>query len=217
MKFKDAAHRWNERFSANEALFGEQPNAWLAAHADKIAPDARVVCIADGQGRNGLYLAKLGHHVIAFDLSTVAVDQLKRKAAAAQCEIDVRVLDIAGWQPEPDSADAVVAVYFQFAEPSLRARIFEQIARCLRPGGLLLVEGYGPRQLQHRTGGPGVLENLYAPDTISNAFSQWSVLASRDCDTSINEGDGHDGISHVVSAVLRKPENPVTPETSSRT
>lgn len=210
MKFKDAAHRWNERFSTNEALFGEDPNGWLFEHADKIPASARVVCLADGQGRNGLYLARKGHQVTSFDVSTVAIDQLRQKALRTGCKIDAQVIDIANWRPESGSLDAVVAIFFQFADPALRESVFSAIAQAIRPGGLLIIEGYGTRQLYHRTGGPGVIENLYSPNTITNSFVQWPVLASRDCDMVLNEGDGHKGMSHVVSAVLRKPSDPAT-------
>jgi len=115
------------------------------------------------------------------------------------------VLNIASWEPPPDSYDAIVAIYIQFANPALRAQIFANIARGLRPQGLLIIEGYGPRQLQYRTGGPGKLDHLYATDTIATGFEQWPVIASRDCDITISEGAGHHGLSHVVSAVLRKP------------
>jgi SAM-dependent methyltransferase len=205
MSFPDAAQVWDKRFSANPALFGEQPNQWLADHAVKVPTHSKVCCIADGQGRNGLFLARQGHSVDAFDASLVAIEQLRAAATTTQTQINANVLDIATWEPEPESYDVVVAIYIQFAPPALRDAIFANISRCLRSDGLLIIEGYGPRQIQHRTGGPGKLAHLYATETLSTAFEQWPVIASRDCDTTINEGSGHAGISHVVSAVLKKP------------
>ena len=205
MSFPDAAQVWDKRFRANPALFGEQPNQWLASHADKIASRSAVCCIADGQGRNGLYLAGLGHRVDVNDASSVAISQLNATAAQSAVPINATVLDVAGWEPAPNTYDAVVAIFIQFANPQLRQQIFTNIARGLSRDGLLIIEGYGPRQLQYRTGGPGKLDHLYAADTIAHGFGQWPIIASRDCDITLTEGSGHSGQSHVVSAVLRKP------------
>jgi SAM-dependent methyltransferase len=109
------------------------------------------------------------------------------------------------WSWLPTQYDAVLAIFFQFASPDLRDRVLPQMARSLRPGGLLVIEGYGPRQMIHRTGGPGVLENLYTSRLLADHFRDMDVLAWRDADIELSEGSGHVGRSHVVSALLRKP------------
>ncbi len=76
----------------------------------------------------------------------------------------------------------------------------------MRPGGLLVIEGYGMRQLVYKTGGPGVAENLYTLGLLGEAFHGWSVLESRDCDAELAEGTAHVGASHIISAVFRKPD-----------
>lgn len=207
MKFADAAKRWNARYQgADGPLFGASPNDWLAQHASRLHPESDVLCIADGDGRNGLHLAALGHHVVSFDIAQVAVDAARRAAADRGLELDARVGDLSSWQWAPDSLDAVVAIYIQFADPASRDVMFESVKRALRPGGLLIVEGYGLQQLHFRTGGPGVAENLYSVDLLARAFPHWPVLASRNCVLELAEGSAHLGRSHVISAVLQRPQ-----------
>lgn len=207
--FHDARERWNRRYTEAEGLlFGEAPNAWLAQSERWLPPAGDTLCVADGEGRNGVWLARRGHAVTAFDLSEVAIGKARAFARArgvADAQLRLVLADLDGWAWTPEAFDLVVAVYFQFADPALRDQAFAGIRRTLRPGGVLVIEGFGPRQLVHRTGGPGVLENLYMVPMLLAAFPGWDILATRDADTVLREGPGHDGPAHVVSMVLRKP------------
>ena len=212
MTFKDAGERWNERYRGAEGLlFGEQPNAWLATQAKHLNPESDICCIADGEGRNSTWLAEQGHRVSAFDISGVAIGKLNALASLRGVSVQAEVATSDDWIGkinEPagaDSLDAVVAIFFQFASPDLRARLFAAFDRALRPGGILIIEGYGIRQMQYKTGGPGIAENMYDLAMFSAAFPGWVTLASRDIDTDLTEGTAHVGRSHLISAVLRKP------------
>ena len=209
--FKNPRETWDQRYAAADGfLFGEAPNAWLAASAAFLAPGMRVLSLADGEGRNGVWLASRGCRVSAFDISPVGIERARRHARSQGVEIDLQVADIAQWRWDPESFDAVAAIFIQFAPPDLRARIFAGIAQTLVPGGLLILEGYGLRQLAYRTGGPGIAENLYTMPMLLQAFDGWEILASRDADREVSEGAGHHGMSHLISALLRKPR-PVSP------
>lgn len=216
-EFKDARERWNERYrQADGLLFGAEPNRWLAQQArwlDDLAAQRvpggkvpRAQCVADGEGRNSVWLAQRGWSVDAFDLSPVALGRARELAAAHSVKVNFEAIDLAQAQWAPARYDAVIAIFFQFAPPALRAGTFEGIARTLVPGGLLVLEGYGLRQMQYRTGGPGVAENLYTLSMLLSAFDGWPLLASRDADLDLREGSGHVGRSHLVSVVLRKPD-----------
>jgi SAM-dependent methyltransferase len=205
-EFDDARAVWDRRFSeADGLLFGAEPNGWLVENRDLLPAGGKVLCVADGESRNGVYLAQAGFHVTAFDISPVAIEKAHALAAQRAVDIELIVADAAQWRFEPDAFDAVVAIFIQFAGPELRKRLFEGFARTIRPGGVLLVEGYGERQLRYRTGGPGIPENLYQMRPLVNAFPGWEILASRDVDVVLSEGTAHRGISHSVAAVLRKP------------
>ena len=205
-KFSDPKTTWNGRYAgADGFLFGEQPNQWLSHCTALLKPGARVLCVADGEGRNGVWLAERGCQVTSFDLSDVGISKARDLARRKGVQLDVQQSDAAEWDWQPERYDAVVAIFIQFAAPALRARLFEGIRRTLVPGGLLIIEGYGPRQLIYKTGGPGVEDNLYTMQLLARGFDGWDVLASRDVDREVSEGAGHHGMSHLVSAVLGKP------------
>jgi SAM-dependent methyltransferase len=209
--FTDARQTWDGRYSKAEGfLFGEAPNEWLVAGARHLKPASRVLSVADGEGRNGVWLAQQGMRVTAFDISPVGVDRARGHAQRAGVGLELHVVDAGKWVWEPEAFDAVAAIFIQFAPPELRARIFEGVARTLVPGGLLIIEGYGLRQLTYRTGGPGIAENLYTMHKLVQAFDGWQILASRDVDREVREGAGHSGMSHLVSLALRKPQ-PLSP------
>lgn len=205
-EFDDARDTWDRRFASAEGLlFGEEPNPWLAAHYRLLPAGGKVLCVADGESRNGVFLAEAGFDVTAFDISPVAVEKARALAARRGVKLELLVADAARWSFEPDAFDAVVAIFIQFAGPELRAALFEGFQRTLRPGGVLLIEGYGERQLRYRTGGPGIPENLYQMRRLHMAFAGWEILASREADFVLAEGSAHTGISHTVAAVYRKP------------
>jgi SAM-dependent methyltransferase len=207
--FEDAAARWNGRYAAEGFLFGTAPNDVLAAQAALFAPGDRVLCVADGEGRNATWLAGRGCAVTAFDISEVGL----RKGAALAIErgvaVDARLasVDTWGWDDPASGApfDAVVAVFVQFATPSQRAAMFEGFARALRPGGVLLLVGYGPLQMTYRTGGPGILEHLYDEAMLREAFAGWRIERLHRAQRTLSEGAGHDGMSDVLELVARRP------------
>jgi SAM-dependent methyltransferase len=207
--FEDAAARWNGRYAAEGFLFGTAPNDTLAAHADLFAPGDRVLCVADGEGRNSTWLAGRGCRVVAFDLSEVGLRKAAALAAERGVEVELRrsSIDDWPWTPAPGEPafDAVVAVFVQFATPAQRAAMFEGFARALRPGGVLLLVGYGPLQMAYRTGGPGILEHLYDEPMLREAFPGWRIERLERAQRVLREGAGHDGMSDVVELVARRP------------
>ncbi len=166
---------------------------------------ARALAICDGEGRNGVWLAGQGLRVTSFDASPVGVDKARALASARGVPLEAHVSGVEDWIWEPEAFDLVAGVFFQFAPPELRARIFDGIARTLKPGGLLLLHGYAPRQVGYGTGGPGKAENLYTLDLLEQAFAGWQVLEGVDYDAEIAEGDGHVGRSALIDFVAVKP------------
>lgn len=196
---------WDARYSAPGYLFGTEPAAFLAREGGRLRPASRVLSVADGEGRNAVWLARQGHDVTAFDGSGVAVAKARRLAGQAGVAVAFHEADIAGWDWAPEAFDAVVAIFIQFAGPALRAEIFAGIERTLRPGGLLLLHGYAPRQIANGTGGPKAPENLYTLDMLSGSFAGLEVLHAADYDAELQEGTGHAGPSALVDFVARKP------------
>jgi SAM-dependent methyltransferase len=200
----DWKERWNSRFAAAGYLFGIEPNAFLAANAGRIARGARVLCVADGEGRNGVWLAEQGFDVVSMDFSAVALAKSQALAQARGVKVTTVEADIHEWDWEADAFDAVVAIFIQFAPPDRRGRLLAGLTHTLRSGGLLLLEGYRPEQIAYGTGGPGEAGRLYTRELLEDAFADLSVLDIREYDSVIEEGAGHSGLSALIDLVGRK-------------
>jgi 2-polyprenyl-3-methyl-5-hydroxy-6-metoxy-1,4-benzoquinol methylase len=196
--------RWNQRFGAAGYLFGTAPNAFLVSHKRLLSPGVRVLCVADGEGRNSVWLAEQGLDVTAFDFSPVAVEKARRLAAERGVAVRYEVASVYDWRWPDAGFDVVAAIFVQFADPPMRTYLFERIVRTLKPGGLLLLEGYTPRQLEYRTGGPPHRENLYTEALLREAFSALEILELREYDAEVAEGSGHRGRSALIDLVARK-------------
>jgi SAM-dependent methyltransferase len=205
-RFDDAAKVWDERFDVPEFVFGTEPNAYLAGQAHRLRPGMRALAVADGEGRNSVWLARQGLRVDAFDISAVGVDKAAALARAAGVEVDYRVCDCEAWNWDAGAYDVIAAIFIQFAAPPLRSRLFARIREALRPGGLLILQGYTPKQLEFGTGGPGVLENLYTEDLLREEFASLQILDLNAYEATLNEGARHVGPSALIGMVARQTE-----------
>ena len=203
--FTDAAATWNKRFETADFVFGREPNAYLRAHALLLTRGSRALCVADGEGRNSFWLARQGMKVDAFDISEVGVAKAKKLAADEGVAVAVTVADCDGWQWPVEAYDAVVAVFVQFADPPMRERMFAHMARALKPGGLLILQGYTPKQLDYKTGGPPILLHLYTEPLLRAAFEALQIVELDEYEAELNEGTQHRGCSALVGLVARKP------------
>ncbi len=195
---------WDTRFAGGDFLFGTEPASFVRREASRIPPGSRVLSVADGEGRNAVHLARLGHDVTAFDISPNAVAKARALAASAGVGVDFNVSTIEDWTLWQDF-DALLAVFIQFLGPDERAAAFRRFAEAVRPGGLLLLHGYAPRQVGYGTGGPKAPENMYTVPMLAEAFAGWDILHSADYDAVIEEGKGHSGRSALIDFVARKP------------
>jgi len=195
---------WDERYAQDDYLFGTEPNAFLVSQRELLKPGMSCLAVADGEGRNGVWLAQQGLHVLSVEASAVALDKAKKLAQQRGVAIDFEQADLAQWQWGESRFDMVAAIFIQFAPPPLREQMFAGIRRCLKPGGLLLLQGYTPRQLEYKTGGPPVAENMYTEALLRNAFGDMEIMHLREHDDHIGEGTGHSGMSALIDLVARK-------------
>ena len=202
--FDDPAGSWNQRFAADGYLFGTEPNTWLREHAGVWPAGQRVLCVADGEGRNSVWLARQGLQVDAFDISAVGVAKARRLAAQAGVPVDYAVADGDALAWPHEAYDLVAAIFIQFADPPMRARLFTNMAAALRPGGLLVLQGYTPRQLQYRSGGPQRIDHLYTEEMLCEAFAAADIVELRSYDAELREGTQHTGMAALVGMVVRK-------------
>ena len=192
---------WQARFAAPGYLFGTAPNAFLKSQAHRLRKGKTALALADGEGRNGVFLAEQGLDVLSVDFSPQA--QIKARALAAQRGVALRVeqVDMTKWTWPAAVFDVVAAIFIQFATPPERAKIFAGIKLSLKPGGLLLMQGYGLKQLDYKTGDPSDLARLYTRELLQNAFADFTSLDIREHDSVIQEGSGHAGMSALIDLV----------------
>ena len=196
---------WNARYAGEDYLFGTAPNRFLADQARMLPPHGHALAIADGEGRNGVWLAQRGLEVTSVEFAPAAIAKAHRLAAQCGVSINIVQADLATWDWGGPRFDVVVGVFFQFACPALRAAIFRRMQDVLLPGGLLLIEGYTPAQLAHGTGGPPHVENLYTEALLREAFAAMEILHLAEYEAELAEGSCHVGISAVIDLVARKP------------
>ena len=197
----------NQRFSGPDFLFGRAPNAYLQSKATLLPAKGSALCVADGEGRNSVWLAAQGLDVQAFDISDVGVAKARRLALDSGVTVDFAVADCDQWHWVPQSHDVVAAIFIQFADPAMRQRLFANMAQALKPGGLFILQGYTPRQLEFKTGGPGQLSHLYTAELIADAFKGLDTIELVEYEADLSEGSQHAGRSALLGFVARKPRS----------
>jgi SAM-dependent methyltransferase len=195
---------WQQRFAGDEYRFGTAPNAFLKSQASLLRKGQTALAIADGEGRNGVFLAEQGLDVLSLDFSPLAQEKARKLAAARGVTMRVAQADVVNWDYPTAAYDVVAAIFFQFAAPLERDKIFAGIKKALRPGGLLLLEGYRPKQLEYKTGGPSQVENLYTRVLLERSFGDFASIDIREYDAEIYEGAGHGGMSALIDVVATK-------------
>ncbi|ANB34590.1 cyclopropane fatty-acyl-phospholipid synthase-like methyltransferase [Rhodovulum sulfidophilum] len=196
---------WNERYAGDDYLFGTEPSAFLRREAARLQPGAQVLSIAEGEGRNAVWLAGQGHVVTAVEAAPNALAKAWRLAEARGVSVALCEADIERWDWAPDAFDAVLGIFIQFGDRACQDRIFAGMRQTLRPGGLVLLQGYAPRQVEYGTGGPGDPEKMYTEPLLRERFAGFEILMLRDYDTELADGQGHSGRSALVEMVARKP------------
>ncbi|MES2587077.1 MAG: class I SAM-dependent methyltransferase [Pseudomonadota bacterium] len=205
MSFTDATQFWNERFDKEEFIFGKEPNEYLVQQAPHyLKPGKSVLCIADGEGRNGVWLAKQGMRVTGFDVSDVALAKAKQFAAENQVNIEYSLSDTDGFEWQANTYDVAIGIFIQFADPEMRARIFKQAYQTLKPGGLFILQGYTPKQLEYKTGGPSLIEHLYTEEMIRKLSQGFEILDLQCYEKELSEGARHTGMSALLGMVAKK-------------
>ncbi len=202
--FADPTQTWNARFEKDAYVFGTEPNEWLRRNASVWKSGASILCVADGEGRNSVWLAKQGYRVDAFDISDVGVAKARRLAHDCQVNVDFTVAGCDEFAWRPGHYDGVAAIFVQFADPALRGRLFSNMMRCIKPGGTLLLLGYTPKQLEYGTGGPGVLSHLYTSEMLRDAFKEMDIQSLQEYETELHEGEGHKGRSAIIGLVATR-------------
>lgn len=196
------AEFWNNRYSRDDFIYGTEPNDFVAGVAARIPPGP-VLCLAEGEGRNAVWLASRGHAVTAVDQSEVALGKAQKLAAARDVKIETVVADLAAYRIEPGAWVGIVATWAHLPPP-LRRSVHGQVAAGLRPGGIFVLEAYTPAQLAHDTGGPRSVELLMTAAQLREELGGLEFEVLREIERDVIEGGGHTGRGAVVQVLARR-------------
>jgi len=163
----------------------------------------RALCVADGEGRNSVWLARQGLQVTAFDFSPVGIEKARRLAERSGVKVDYRLSGVDAWHWDAPPYDVVAAIFVQFASPPERQRMFDGMKQALKTGGLLILQGYRPEQIEYGTGGPKRRENMYTEALLRDSFGDLDILHLASHDDMVDEGPGHSGMSALINLVAR--------------
>jgi SAM-dependent methyltransferase len=197
--------RWQARYATPDYTFGKEPNEFLVRCAPLLPRTGKVLAVADGEGRNGVWLARQGLEVVSIDFSPIALEKARALAADHRVAITFIQADVHAWSYPAETFDVVVEIFTQFSTPAEREPKWAGMRRALRRGGLLIVQGYTPKQLGYGTGGPKQVENLYTRAMLERAFGDLDDVHIVEEERELHEGAGHAGMSAVIGLTARKP------------
>jgi cyclopropane fatty-acyl-phospholipid synthase-like methyltransferase len=194
---------WDSRFAEKGYAYGTEPNEFLASQKHLFKRGMRVLAVADGEGRNGVWLASQGLDVLSVDQSAVGLAKARELAAQRGVSLRTEQVELTTWKWPENEFDVVVAIFIHF-RPEHRTAMHARMYGALKPGGVLVLEAFTPKQLEYKTGGPQDPAMLYTADMLRSDFAEGERLLLEEVITGLNEGPYHHGQSAVVRLVLRK-------------
>lgn len=204
MTVSHTPEKWNERYAGDDYFYGTEPNEFLVVQAHHVPKGGNVLCVADGEGRNGVWLAQHGYNVTSVDFSSVALQKTQNLASRMGVSIKTIEADIRQFEFENNPYDGIVAIYAHFPE-DFRPELYARYRSSLKPGGCLILEGFSPEQLRYDSGGPKDLRLMYTFDEIKSVFADWNIHVLQQTTIHLDESDHHRGPAAVVRAVITKP------------
>lgn len=194
---------WDSRYAEKGFAYGTQPNVYLSSHSELFQKGAKVLVIGDGEGRNGVWLAKQGCQVTSVDSSKVGVEKAQKLAADTGVAINAILADLNDWDWPKSEYDFVIIIYVHFPE-NVRALLHDKVISSLKIGGQLIMESFTPEQLNYSSGGPAVLEMLYTAKMMKEDFKLLEIQQLEECVADLDEGKYHVGEGAVLRLLARK-------------
>jgi cyclopropane fatty-acyl-phospholipid synthase-like methyltransferase len=194
---------WNTRFKEAEFAYGTEPNDFLKSKIQAFKPNSKILCLAEGEGRNAVFLAEHNHHVTAVDYSQEGLNKLKKLASDKNLSIETVCIDLNHYKIEENKWDAIICIFGHFSEP-LRQSVFKQVFKGLNKDGVFLMEAYHKDQINYKTGGPQVADLLYSAEELQIDFSEFKNKSIETSIKEIEEGKYHKGTSVVIQVIAKK-------------
>lgn len=188
---------WNKRYKEAEFAYGTEPNDFLKQNALVLKPNSKTLCLAEGEGRNAVFLASQEHDVTAIDYSEEGIKKLQQSASKNKLNIETHCIDLSNYTIEENKWDTIICIFGHFPE-SIRRSVFTQLYKGLKSGGVLLMEAYHKDQLNYKTGGPQALELLYSIEDLAIDLNEFKNITFSKVIREIKEGKYHHGESSVI-------------------
>lgn len=193
---------WDERYGSVDTAYGTLPNDFLREHLARV-PLGKCLCLAEGEGRNGLFLAKAGHEVTGVDQSSVGLQKFQPFALEAGVTVHTVVADLTDYDLGEEKWDSIISIWCHLP-PELRARVHAACVRALKPGGVFLLEAYHPDQIELKTGGPSDPAFLMTVGGLGLELAGLDFYVLEEKRREIHEGPFHNGMSAVVQVLGEK-------------
>jgi hypothetical protein len=197
-------NQWNTRFQAENYVYGKKPNVFLAEFMEKLQLSGNALAIAEGEGRNGVFLAEQGMKVTTWDYAESGLEKTKKLAEECGVEVHTELVDLNNATWKRDQWDEIVCIFGHFPE-ELRKKTLLGVKEAVKPGGYFITEVYSQQQIPYNSGGPRDLNFLYKPEEFWQTFSDWRILHFFTGEVVRQEGELHNGLSHVIQFVGQKP------------
>lgn len=199
---------WDKRYEAEQYVYGKLPNRFFKENIDRLKKGSKILFPAEGEGRNSVFAAKMGHSVVAFDISEQGKKKAMQLAQEENVQIDYFVGELSDLSLPEQSFDAVVFTFAHFP-PHLRQKLHRQIGKLIKPGGFVILEGFSVENLKLRlqnpkVGGPDKIEMLFTKEMLAYDFETFEVVLLEETETDLKEGSLHDGIAKVIRFIGKK-------------
>jgi len=195
--------KWDERYGVEEYIYGKEPNLFLKQNVNSI-PKGNVLCIADGEGRNGVWLARQGYRATSIDFSPKAIEKINRLAQENNVSIKTICTDLLNYDFGENKYDGVVSIFAHFNVDEIN-KLHYKYFNALKPNGVFMMEVFAKEQLQLQTGGPKDISLLFDTHDIQKSFPSGKIELLKKDVVYLHEGQIHDGKAVVVRAIVQKP------------
>lgn len=192
---------WDQRYAGDGFIYGTEPNSFLAEHANMLV--GPVLSLAEGEGRNAVFLAKLGLKVHGVDGSKVGLAKAQMLAQSSRVKIQTEVADLGMFEPVTNHYGSVISISAHLPS-AVRNRLYPLVERCLKPDGIILLEAYSEDQLGKNTGGPDDPDMLMTCAKIEREFPNCQPIILREVEREVREGASHTGMASVVQFIGKK-------------
>lgn len=197
-------NHWDKRFKEDHYVYGKAANVFLKDYHPRIKVSGDALAIAEGEGRNAVYLAEQGMNVTAWDYAPSGIDKTQQLAKERGVSVATELVDLNEAKWTANRWDEIICVFGHFPTP-LREKTLQNIKEAVKPGGYYVTEVYSHYQLPYKSGGPPNIDLLYKPEEFLTTFADWRIEHFFMGEVTRHEGDLHHGLSHVIQFVGQKP------------